>query len=57
MKREVVKRLGVWSVQWYSFDDVNTNKINEEEIVTKDAYILFYQKSSLSPSSSSDSGL
>ena len=57
MKREVVKRLGVWSVQWYSFDDVNTNKINEEEIVTKDAYILFYQKSSLSPSSSIDSGL
>ena len=41
--------------QWYNFDDVNTNNINEEEIVTKDAYILFYQKSSLSPSSSSAS--
>merc|ERR1712029_1171812 len=40
---------------WYFFDDVNTRRISESDIVTKDAYILFYQKSSLSASSSSSS--
>ena len=40
---------------WYFFDDVNTRRISESDIVTKDAYILFYQKSSLSPSSSASS--
>jgi len=33
--------------QWYSFDDVHTKQISEAEVVTKDAYILFYQKRSL----------
>ena len=41
--------------QWYSFDDVHTKQIPESEVVTKDAYILFYQKSCLSPASSSSS--
>jgi len=41
--------------QWYSFDDVHTKQIPENEVVTKDAYILFYQKSCLSPASSSSS--
>ena len=41
--------------QWYSFDDVHTKQIPESEVVTKDAYILFYQKSCLSPGSSSSS--
>jgi len=40
---------------WYAFDDMNTRRISESDIVTKDAYILFYQKSSLSSSSSSSS--
>ncbi len=40
---------------WYFFDDINTRRISESDIVTKDAYILFYQKSSLSASSSSSS--
>ena len=40
---------------WYFFDDINTRRISEADIVTKDAYILFYQKSSLSASSSSSS--
>ena len=39
--------------QWYFFDDVNTRRISEADIVTKDAYILFYQKSSLAASTSS----
>jgi len=41
--------------QWYSFDDVNTKQIAESEVITKDAYILFYQKSCLSANSSSSS--
>ena len=41
--------------QWYSFDDVHTKQVPEAEVVTKDAYILFYQKSCLSPASSSSS--
>jgi len=41
--------------QWYSFDDIHTKQIPETEVVTKDAYILFYQKSCLSPSPSSSS--
>merc|ERR1719481_1112239 len=41
--------------QWYSFDDMNTKHIAEAEVVTKDAYILFYQKTCLSTSSSSSS--
>ena len=40
---------------WYFFDDVNTRRISESDIITKDAYILFYQKSSLCSSSSASS--
>ena len=41
--------------QWYNFDDINTSKVDENDVVTQDAYILFYQKQSLSPCSSSSS--
>ncbi len=41
--------------QWYNFDDVNTRSISEKEVVTQDAYILFYQKQSLSSYSSASS--
>ncbi len=39
--------------QWYSFDDMNTSKVDETDVVTQDAYILFYQKQTLSSSSCS----
>jgi ubiquitin carboxyl-terminal hydrolase 31 len=46
--------------QWYSFDDMHTRRISEAEVVTKNAYILFYQKTCLSTtaphSSNSSSG-
>ncbi|QQP42081.1 Ubiquitin carboxylterminal hydrolase 31like [Caligus rogercresseyi] len=29
---------------WYNFDDVRTKSLPESEVVTKDAYILFYQR-------------
>merc|ERR1719347_1724475 len=41
--------------QWYSFDDMHTKQVSESDVVTKDAYILFYQKSCLSPTGSSSS--
>ena len=43
--------------QWYTFDDMHTNKVEENEVVTLDAYILFYQRQSLTsnPSSSASS--
>ena len=41
---------------WYAFDDTHTTRITETEVVTKNAYILFYQKSCLSQSSSSSTG-
>jgi len=41
--------------QWYSFDDTHTKQIGEEEVVNKDAYILFYQKACLSGASSASS--
>jgi ubiquitin carboxyl-terminal hydrolase 31 len=43
--------------QWYSFDDIHTSKVEENEVVSQDAYILFYQRQSLTsnPSSSSAS--
>ena len=41
--------------QWYSFDDMHTKLITDNEVITKDAYILFYQKTCLNPSSSSSS--
>lgn len=40
--------------QWYCFDDTRVSSINENELVTPAAYILFYQKRGLlSPSTSS----
>ena len=45
--------------QWYNFDDIRTKSIAEQDVVTNDAYILFYQRQSSlfnsSQSSSSDS--
>ncbi len=41
--------------QWYSFDDVHTKVLREQEVVAQDAYILFYQRQSLCASSSSSS--
>ena len=35
---------------WYSFDDTKVSQIQESSIITEDAYILFYQRSSLSSS-------
>lgn len=40
---------------WYSFDDNHTSKVDESDVVSADAYILFYQKQSLTPNSSSTS--
>jgi ubiquitin carboxyl-terminal hydrolase 31 len=40
---------------WYSFDDIHTSKVDEPDVVSADAYILFYQKQSLAPNSSSTS--
>ncbi|CAG0918653.1 unnamed protein product [Notodromas monacha] len=31
---------------WYCFDDQNVTKMDEKDVVTKDAYILFYQRKS-----------
>lgn len=41
--------------QWYCFDDMHTKPILEKEVVTQDAYILFYQRQSLTNNSSSAS--
>ena len=43
--------------QWYSFDDMHTSKVEENDVVGQDAYILFYQRQSLTsnPSSSASS--
>lgn len=38
---------------WYVFDDTKVSPIDESSIVTQDAYILFYHRSSLSPAFSS----
>jgi len=40
---------------WYSFDDVHTQQIPEEDVVTNNAYILFYQKSITSSGSTGSS--
>jgi len=40
---------------WYSFDDMHTSKVDESDVVSADAYILFYQKQSLASNSSSTS--
>lgn len=41
--------------QWYNFDDMHTKAISEPDVITKDAYILFYQRHSVGSSSSSSS--
>lgn len=44
---------------WYLFDDTNVKEIQASEVISSDAYILFYQRSSLSAhscASSSSSG-
>lgn len=41
--------------QWYSFDDTRVTQISQSDVVTCDAYILFYQKKSLSSPRSSSS--
>jgi hypothetical protein len=38
---------------WYSFDDTKVSQMLETSVVTSDAYILFYQRSSLSSALSS----
>lgn len=38
---------------WYLFDDAHVSRVKESEIVTTSAYILFYQRRSLSMSSGS----
>lgn len=38
---------------WYSFDDTKVVPIQESSVVTQDAYILFYHRSSLSSAISS----
>lgn len=38
---------------WYHFDDTTVKKVEESQIVTGSAYILFYQRRSLSPGCSS----
>lgn len=40
---------------WYTFDDMHTRKVDERDVVTQDAYILFYQRQSLSSSGASSS--
>ncbi|XP_015928768.1 ubiquitin carboxyl-terminal hydrolase 31 [Parasteatoda tepidariorum] len=47
------------SGQWYLYDDIKVQKVPVTEVVSADAYILFYQRSSLSSlscASSSSSG-
>lgn len=41
--------------RWFSFDDMKVTEMAEKDVQTSDAYILFYQKSSLCPSSASSS--
>jgi len=41
--------------QWYSFDDVHTKPLRESEVLTQDAYILFYQRQTQHSSSSTSS--
>ena len=35
-----------YNKKWYKFDDSSVIEINENEIVSKDAYVLFYKKNS-----------
>lgn len=40
---------------WFSYDDTKVTQMAEKDVQTSDAYILFYQRSCLSPSSASSS--
>jgi ubiquitin carboxyl-terminal hydrolase 31 len=41
--------------QWYAFDDTRVESVQESDVVTTSAYILFYQHRSLSAASGSSS--
>ena len=41
--------------QWYHFDDVHTRVLDKRDVVTVDAYILFYQRRQIQSESSSSS--
>ena len=41
--------------QWYHFDDVHTRVLDKRDVVTVDAYILFYQRRQVQNESSSSS--
>jgi ubiquitin C-terminal hydrolase len=32
--------------KWYDFDDSSTNEINEDSVITKSAYLLFFKRKS-----------
>lgn len=41
--------------RWYSFDDLKVAEVSDNAVVTSDAYILFYQRSTLNSSSCNSS--
>lgn len=41
--------------QWYHFDDVNTRVVDRRDVISVDAYILFYQRRQVQNESSSSS--
>ncbi|CAK6953403.1 ubiquitin carboxyl-terminal hydrolase 43a [Scomber scombrus] len=43
--------------QWYSYDDSSVDLVPEEEVCTRGAYILFYQRRNVIPSWSASSSL
>lgn len=59
--------LGVWTFaaycrnsldgQWYSYDDSTVESLLEDEVITRGAYILFYQKRNSIPSWSASSSM
>lgn len=43
--------------QWYSYDDSTVESLLEDEVITRGAYILFYQKRNSIPSWSASSSV
>ncbi|XP_044531147.1 ubiquitin carboxyl-terminal hydrolase 43 [Gracilinanus agilis] len=43
--------------QWYSYDDITVEPVLEEEVSTRGAYILFYQKRNIIPDWSASSSM
>lgn len=43
--------------QWYSYDDSMVESLPEEEVITRGAYILFYQKRNSIPCWSASSSM